>query len=177
MPDRHAVYLLTLFLALSPGSSLAQEPSARRTQSLEKGMKSPPAKLADFAWLQGGWQGTGLGAAVEEVWSAPRAGCMVGMCRVVRGDRPVFFELITVTEDNGSLVMHLKHFHPDLKGWEERDQVLHFPLVKLEAGSAWFDGITYRKEADGTLRAWVLIHGKDGRVREELFQFQPMKGS
>lgn len=72
---------------------------------------------------------------------------MMGMYRLIRNAKPAFYELCTIVEENGSLVLRLKHFNPDLKGWEETDKTVDFPLVALVIGQ------------------------KDGGVREETFSY------
>ena len=41
--------------------------------------EKPKATLADMSWLTGHWTGTALGGFVEEIWSEPRGGAMMGM--------------------------------------------------------------------------------------------------
>jgi hypothetical protein len=77
------------------------------------------ATLSDFAWLAGHWTGPGLAGAAEETWTGPAGGSMLGMYRLVREGKVVFYEILTLTEKDGSVVLRLKHFNPDLTGWEE----------------------------------------------------------
>jgi hypothetical protein len=47
---------------------------------------------------------------------------MVGPYRGLKTDgSPVFNELLLLREEKGSLMVRLKHFDPDLIGWEEKD--------------------------------------------------------
>ena len=89
-----------------PASASAQEKLTERTYRLGAG-RSPAATLAAMDWLVGRWVGNALGGEVEEVWSAPAGGAMMGMYRLVKDGAPVFYELLTIVEDNGSLVMRL----------------------------------------------------------------------
>ncbi len=167
----HCAHPVIGFLMLLPMASAAEPFKPQYTMSLAKGASSPPAKLANVSWMQGAWTGTGFGSDVEEVWSGPRGSCMMGMCRITQGGKVLFFEILTISEEKGSLVLRLKHFHPDLKGWEDRDQVQTFPLVKIEPNAAWFDGMTFRKEPDGSMRAWVHIKGRNSKEREIEFHY------
>ena len=161
------VVLLALFLAGAP--LFAQR---ARTIDAADVPDRPLATLEDAAWLEGDWRGTGLGADVQDIWTAPMGGAMLGASRVVRGGAVVFYEILTLVEKNGSLLLRLKHFHPDLKGWEARDETREFRLVGLSDEELWFDGMTFRRLGADSIEVWVAIGAKDGSVREEHFLFE-----
>lgn len=152
-PVRRSILALLLFL-LAPTVSAAP----------------PPATLADAAWLQGTWQGEGLGGWVEDVWGEPRAGAMPGWFRLVKDGGVAFYEILTIVEKDGSLELRLRHFNADLTGWEEKDKVLAFPLTAKSDGKLRFGGIAYER-TEGGMTCVVAIRGKDGVVREEPFRF------
>ena len=120
-----------------------------RTLALD-GKTSPTATIADVAFVQGTWSGEALGGFCEEVWSAPAGGAMLGMFRLVVEDEPKFYELLTIREEGPSLVLQLKHFDAKLIGWEEKDDTVSFPLVKVEDQRAYF------KEKTAGIEAAVL---------------------
>jgi hypothetical protein len=91
------------------------------TLTLPEGVPRPPARVTDFGWLTGRWTGEGLGGRIEEVWSPPDGGAMVGYFRLVKDDKPVFYEILTLIEIEGSVEMRLKHVNPDMTGWEDKD--------------------------------------------------------
>jgi len=63
----------------------------------------------------------------------------MGMFRWIRQEKVHFFELLTIEEESGSLVMRIKHFNPGLKGWEEKDDCVTLDLVALLAERAtWY---------------------------------------
>jgi hypothetical protein len=132
----------------------------------------PKATLADMAWLAGHWTGTGLGGVSEEVWSEPAAGAMMGMYRLVVGGKVVFYELLTLVEENGSLALKLKHFNADLTGWEEKDRFVTFRLAKLTPAEAWFGGLTFKRVTNDRLEIFLALRGADGTIREEVFRMQ-----
>lgn len=140
----------------------------------QAGAASPPAKIADFAWLEGTWIGTGLGGQAEESYSAPLGNAIVGTFRFVKDGKPVFYELVTVVEEGGSVLIRLKHFHPNLVGWEEKDKSVEFKLVALDGQTAYFDGQTLRREGDALYTA-VLIKAKDGKESVEQFSYKLKK--
>ena len=160
--------LATLGLLVVPG--LAQEKLTERTMKLGPDGKSPPATIADMAWLAGHWTGDALGGVSEEIWSAPQGGSMMGMYRLIRNGKPVFYELCTIVEENGSLVLRLKHFHPDLKGWEEKDKTVDFPLVALGKGAVHFEAMSFHPQGPSALTVYLVI-GEKGGVREETFSY------
>jgi hypothetical protein len=132
--------------------------------------KSPPATLDQVAWLAGHWVGEGLGGVSEELWSPPAGGAMMGTYRLLKDGAPVFYEFLLLAEENGTLILKLKHFNPDLTGWEEKADFVDFPLVAIEADAVHFDGLTYERQPDGSLRVYLLLRNREtGAVREELF--------
>lgn len=147
-----------LLFALCASLSLAQTP--------------PAATLRDIAWLSGRWVGTGMGGDVEDNWSTPAAGAMPGMFRLVKDGAVQFYELITLVEVHSSLELRLKHFHADLKGWEEKDRVLAFPLSRRAADLFEFGGIRFERVARDQLHVTVTIRNRDGSQRDEVFRFR-----
>ncbi|HVS02327.1 MAG TPA: DUF6265 family protein, partial [Thermoanaerobaculia bacterium] len=57
----------------------------------------PAATLADLAWMTGSWEGTSGEVRMEEHWTAPAGGLMVGMHRDV-GEGRSFFEFLRLEE-------------------------------------------------------------------------------
>jgi hypothetical protein len=161
---------LLLLLAAAGAAAVAGGQSANSTHTLrlDASAPRPAAKLTDIAWLEGHWAGTGFEAKVEEIWTGLDGRSLLGLFRLVQDGQPRVYEIITVVEEEGSLVMRLKHFNGALKGWEEKEKFVSFPLVKLEPHAAFFDGLTYRLEAGGdTLRVWLVVGHKDGPLQEE----------
>jgi hypothetical protein len=162
---------LAFALLLIASSSLAEEAMTANTLRLSADQKPPAATIADMAWYAGRWTGTGLGGWTEEIWSPPRDGTMMGMYRMVKDGKPIFYELLMIAEENGSLAIKLKHFHADLRGWEERDASLRFPLVAKRDGRIYFDGMTFERVGTDRVKVYLAIEHKDGSVREEVFEY------
>ena len=72
--------LFVLGLAVEP--ALAQAP--------------PSDDIARLAWLEGRWEGTQGGVAMEEHWTAPRGGALLGVHRDVKNGRMVSFEFLRI---------------------------------------------------------------------------------
>jgi hypothetical protein len=122
--------------------------------------------------LQGAWEGTAFGGISEEIWSEPLANTMMGVYRSVENGAVKFYEIDSIVETNGSLEMRLKHFNPDLTGWEEKGTVRVFPLVKIANGEIYFDGMTYKKTGKDTVTAYLAIGGGEGGTREVVFEYR-----
>ncbi len=164
------IVLLLSSLAAVPAP--AQEKVTAHTFKLSAGAPPPAATIADMAWLTGHWTGEALGGVSEEIWSAPRGGSMMGMYRLVKDGKPAFYELLTIVETKGSLVLRLKHFHPDRKGWEEKDKTVDFPLVAVEKGAVHFEGMSFHPQGSAGLTVHLVIGQKDGGIREETFSYK-----
>jgi len=137
--------------------------------TLEDEQKSPYAKIQDVAWIAGQWEADAFGGVSEEVWNPPFGPSMVGMYKLVKDNKVVFYELLVIMEHLDSLILKLKHFNPDLTGWEEKAQTVDFPLVKLTADSAYFDGLTFRRIDENTMKIFLLMKKKGGQSHEEIF--------
>lgn len=167
--------LPALVLLLIASNGQAEEAMTANTLRLSPDQKSPAATIADMEWYAGRWTGSGLGGLNEEVWSPPRDGTMMGMYRMIKDGKPVFYELLLITEENGSLAIKLKHFHADLRGWEERDASVRFPLVAKRDGRIYFDGITFERIGADRVKVYLATEHKDGKVNEETFEYSRAK--
>ena len=98
----------------------------------------------------------------------------MGMYRLIISGKPSFYEFIHLAEENGSLVMKLKHFNPDLTGWEEKDRFVTFRLLKLGVNEVSFAGLTFRRSVDH-LQIFLALRDKDGSVREEEFRMERVR--
>jgi hypothetical protein len=161
------------FVAVPLGAAAGpQETPAFRTLLLGD-QPPPPARIESMAWLAGEWTGEGLGGSIEEIWSAPRAGVMTGMFRHFTKDRPTFYEFFMLAEEEGSVVLKVKHFNPDFSGWEEKADFVRFPLVKVEDQALHFDGLSYVRDGEGALKVYLRIKSRQtGQVREEELQLR-----
>lgn len=169
------IRLATAAAVLCAGWNVLQaaEQFTANTLRLEAGEASPPATIDQMAWLAGTWSGSGFGGVNEEIWSAPRHGTMMGMYRMLKDGQPMVYELLTLGEtDAGSLVLRLKHFHPDMRGWEERDESLAWPLVAVRDGRLYFEGITFEPEGDEVTIYLATENRQEGSVHEEVLKYR-----
>jgi hypothetical protein len=171
--------MIAMAIALQTNASAPAAPqtgSTPNTLTLPADAPRPAAHIGDLRWLAGKWEGEGLGGRVEEVWSAPDGGAMVGYFRLVKDGKPVFYEIMTLLEHEGSVEMRLKHVNPDMTGWEEKERYVTFRLVKHDATGAYFSGLTFRRVNDDLIEGFLALRNRtDGTVREEKFVYRRAK--
>ena len=174
---RRSLFGLAFTLLAVPASAQQPVSVTQHTLRLAPGQASPPATIADVAFLVGHWTGDGLGGQFEEVWTAPKQGVMVGMYRGLKADgAPDFNELLVLREEKGSLIVRLKHFNPDMTGWEDKAQVVTMPFVGKRDGLVHFDGMAFQVTGPDTLTCYLAIESKkDGTVREVTFTYKRVK--
>lgn len=103
------------------------------------------ARIEDAAWLAGRWIGSGLGGQLEEIWSPPAGGQMVGHFRLLRDGKPVFYEFMLMDVVEGGFRMRLKHFNPDYTAWEEKDDWTTFTPVSSGRDELVFSALSIRR--------------------------------
>ena len=165
----------TLLLFALTGTLLqvhAQSQKTDHTLSLDEGQSSPKASIEEVAWIAGDWVGQAFGGTVEEIWRSPAAGAMMGMFRLAQEDKIGFYELMIIREEEGSLTYNLKHFNPDLTGWEEKNETVKYPLVAIQGQMAFFDGITFQRGDEQTLNIYLASKNKPGGFDELVFNFK-----
>ncbi|MEP3482699.1 MAG: DUF6265 family protein [Fuerstiella sp.] len=164
----------TLIAAVLPSSGTAQEMLTEHTIKASAGVTGIDADLGQFQWLLGEWSGEGFGGQCLESWSPPAGGSMMGTFRLVEGSKLNFCEVFLLSQTDQGVILKLKHFDDQLVGWEAKDKAINFPLLKVEKNTAWFGGLTYQLQKDGSLKAWVAMKKKDGTFREAEIHFQPV---
>lgn len=165
-----------LFLIAWPTLLAAQKPGLTpNTLAYDSAQARPVAAVPDLGWLAGHWRGPALGGISEEVWSAPEANSMMGMYRLMKDGDVVFYEILSIQPDGGSLVLALKHFNPDLTGWEEQNEVRRFRLLKLTPDEAYFEGMTFRRLGPDRLLVQVAMEHADGTATEADFPYARVK--
>lgn len=147
--------------ALLSGACAAQAQSA------------PPhaATIDDAAWLAGRWVGEGFGGQMEEAWAPPVGGQMVGHFRYWRGGEPQFYEFLMMDVVEGGVRMRVKHFNPDMVGWEEKGEWVTFEPISAGPDALIFNGLEIRRE--GADRIVMTIQIRRGEaVTAEVLRFQ-----
>ena len=122
-----------------------------------------PTAVESLAWMVGSWYGHIDGDDIDEHWSAPAGGVMVGMFRWFKGGKVHLYELLAIEPIDQGLVLRLKHFSLGLVGWEEKGIALDYPLVQAGDREAVF-------ERGGAFRATRFVYRRIGE--DELVAIQ-----
>jgi hypothetical protein len=96
---------------------------------------------------------------------------MMASFKFIENNQVKFYELITISEHQSSLLLQLKHFGQDLTGWEEKDQSMDFKLVRLTHNAAYFEGYTNKLINPNKMHVCVVVDN-DGEKRETKFVFK-----
>ena len=130
-----ALLLLPLLGLIVRAQDPPQEkpPAAPQTPALV-GAK---ATARDLAWLSGDWSGFGLGGQLEASWSSAAGGSLMGMFRLVAGEKAALYEFLMLEETPRGVMLHFKHYGPGYRAWE-KDAPLSLLLVQCAEGRAVF---------------------------------------
>lgn len=154
-------FLIPVFFLLISFPLFAQQ-NLIHTMTFEQDSFSPEASLEDVAWIEGHWFGSAFDGIIEEVWTAPLGNSMMGVFKLVVEEKVQFYEILTISEEGGTLILRLKHFHNDLKGWEEKDESVDFPLVKMSEDNVFFDRFTFEYKSENEMNVYVLLDNEHG---------------
>ena len=152
-------------------ASLAAEPHTENTYRLAEGEARPPATLDDAAFLVGSWKGTAFGEKMEESWSAPSGGTMVGTFKLFSGDEPAMYEILLLSVEDGTLSMKVKHFNPDFTAWEEKGDYINFKLVAKAENELHFGGLSFYKRSEDYMDGYIVMRNGD-QVSEQHMRFE-----
>lgn len=122
-----------------PAKAATADAAPTRTQNVPTA--APAAQkpvLADFAWLEGRWQGTWGPRSAEQCWSSPKAGMMLGTFRLVENGKTLVIEMFTLVEKPDGINLYIRHFTPDLVPWEKTDATV-LSLTSLDGPRTTFE--------------------------------------
>lgn len=165
---RHAFAALVAAVLAVPTLGLAQ-PEVR---TLPAGQAPGQGGIAAVTWMEGRWTAQAMGGQVEETYSGPVDGAMVGHFRLVQGGKPVFYQFIVIREAAGTLAYRLKHFAPDGRPWEDKDRWVEFPLVAVAGDTVFFSGLTLVREGADGMVAHLRLRRPNGESAIETFRFR-----
>lgn len=159
-------YLAFLFLIVS------LQCYSQNTFKLDSSKTITKASINDVSWIAGHWIGEAFGGVIEEVWTSPLGDSMMGSFKMVVEDKVEFYELCTISEENETLFFRLKHFHSDMKGWEEKDERINAQLIKIEGQKVYFDGFTFERVSENELNIYVIFKDDNGVEEEMKFNYK-----
>ncbi|MBX2849807.1 MAG: hypothetical protein KTR16_15900 [Acidiferrobacterales bacterium] len=154
------------------GTVNAQSAYTENTYKLDDPNVRPKATIDQVNWLVGNWVGTAFGNDFEEVWNPASAGTMVGFFKLLNEDGVVFYELLLLAEEEGSLSLKVKHFSENFHAWETKEDYINFKLVKIEPNAIHFSGLSFYRDGDDKINGYIVMKGKDGTVKEEPLTYQ-----
>lgn len=128
--------------------------------------------LDNIKWLSGNWKGEAFGGQIEENWSEPSGGSMMATFKLIDKGTVVFYEIEIIREIENTLILQLKHFGNDLKGWEEKDETIDFPLKEITHNKVVFEGMTFEKISDHEMNVYVDMKQDDGRIENVKFNYK-----
>ena len=159
------IVLFSLIFVVST-TLYSQTKASENILTLDSLSVSPKATLHDVAWISGNWKGEAFGGITEENWSTPSGDSMMAAFKLIVNGTVEFYEIEIIRQVKESILLQLKHFHGDLKGWETKDETVDFPLVKISEKAVYFDGMTFEKVSDNEMAIYVLMRSKDGSTNE-----------
>jgi len=133
--------------------------------------KTLEPKLKNISWISGNWKGEAFGGLTEENWSEPSGGSMMATFKLINDGKVSFYEIEIIREVENTLILQLKHFNNDLKGWETKNETVDFPLKEITPTKAVFEGMTFEKVNDNEMNVYVDIHQKDGAIETVKFNY------
>ncbi|SNS44266.1 hypothetical protein SAMN05421640_0161 [Ekhidna lutea] len=122
-----------------------------------------------YAWLAGSWTGDGFGGTSEEVWSLPSAdGTMMGTYRHHKGDGSLNFYEFMVMDSTG---LRLKHFNPDMTGWETKEDFVHFKAIEFTEDMIVLKGLVFERKSDDEIEIRLDLKNGD-KAWTEVFKMK-----
>lgn len=157
-------YIVLLILAYS----LSINAQSKKETPIE-GSLSP--QLKNISWISGNWKGEAFGGQTEENWSEPSGGSMMATFKLISDNKVVFYEIEIIREIENTLILQLKHFDKDLKGWENKDETVDFALKEITENKVVFEGMTFEKVGDKEMNIYVDIKQDNGTIETVKFNY------
>ena len=129
-------------------------------------------KLENCAWIAGNWKGEAFGGLTEEIWSAPSGGSMMATFKLINDGKVSFYEIEIIREVENTLILQLKHFDSDLKGWESKNETVDFPLKEITENRVVFEGMTFEKVSENEMNVFVDIENESGEIEIVKFNYK-----
>ena len=128
-------------------------------------------QLKNISWIAGTWHGEAFGGQTEEIWSEPSGGSMMATFKLINDGQVTFYEIEIIREVENTLMLQLKHFGPDLKGWETKDETVDFPLKYITKTKVVFESMTFEKVSDTEMNIYVDIK-ENGKIETVKFNYK-----
>lgn len=86
------------------------------------GHAQPAASIDQLQWMTGNWAGMLGPNQLEENWIGVEGSSIAAMVRMTGSDSTSMFEMITIEESDGTLVLHIQQFNPGFEARTEAPQ-------------------------------------------------------
>lgn len=138
----------TLALALVAGTAFAA---------------GPAAKITDLAWMTGTWSAPVGPNTLEENWTTASGGSIAAMVRMSGAKGVSMWEVITIEEKDGSLMMSVQQWNA---GFEPRSPVAQ----KLELAEISDKRVKFKAVTEGAMTTLAYSRGADNTFNIEAGQ-------
>jgi uncharacterized protein DUF6265 len=141
------------------------------TTFLASGAHASAAGVIDrVGWLQGCWQMAAGNRLVEEQWTAPGGGIMLGVGRTTRDGSLVEYELVALTEKDGQLAYEAHPSGQESAVFASRE-IGEGKVVFENLGHDFPQRVGYEQRGSDALLAWVEGTA-NGRARRIEFAYR-----
>lgn len=149
--------VIVLVLIASVGSGLGAVALAKAATQTVTGIQRA-------AWLQGCWEMTTAARLVEEAWTPPKAGAMIGVSRTIQNGKMTAYEFIVLREE-GERLAYVAHPSGQPPATFLSTSVSSSELIFENPAHDFPQQIGYRLDGDA-LTAWIrgTQKGRDRRV-------------
>ena len=121
--------------------------------------------LEQLDWMSGSWLEDTPQRRCEEIWSTVDAHTLMGMFRWISFDDVSFYEFMVIKVTDAGAELHVKHFHPSLVAWEEKDRFQAFILTEITDHRVVFAALP-DPEASEVTGGWLTYELTDGNHLE-----------
>lgn len=111
----------------------------------------PPATIEDLSWMTGNWAGALGPNQLEENWIGGEGGSIAAMVRMTGNGATSMFEMITIEEVDGSLVLHIQQWDPGMSPRTEGAQ----EMVLEEIGE---NSVKFKAVSEGGMASLGYSH-------------------
>lgn len=130
-------------------------------------------KIEDLGWIQGRWKGKAFGGTIEEEFSLPAAGCVLGISRITgENNRLIFKEFMDLSQVGATLsytVTTPNNIHTFSLGMIGRNEV-----TWVDPTNKFPQSIHYKREGD-SIRVVLKGVSNNGSPQEEVIRMDRVK--
>lgn len=170
---RASITLVALAASSLVLAGAGQPPAAKPAPTPAPAASAVSAKIASAAFLAGNWTGAMGKSFVQEMWSAPEGKSVIGAFRWMKEDgTPSMIEMLSITEEEGTLRLRMRHHNAALIGWEEKDKPVVMKLASSNENSLVFASekdcgdlasVTYTRSAEALAIDVEFVKGEKPR--------------